>query len=171
MWLALEATKGDVVEMGCGGGSTPALNKYCTEAKRNLYSFDSDKDWLNKYKYLENDYHKLQAVTNWDTVSKLVPNPSVVLIDHSPGERRIVDVERYKNIDGILILHDTQPQPTAADYKYETIWKHFKYRVDLRVEMNREAGHNRTWASAVSNSFDVTKWAGSETGNKDYTIK
>lgn len=161
LWLALEETKtGDVLELGCGDGSTRQLHEYCAN-RRFLYSFDTDLEWLNRFKQYESGDHKfIHIVNDWHKAKDTCPNPSVVLIDHAPGERRIVDVKRFADINGILVLHDTQPPPTAADYGWERIWSLFKYRVDLSVPMNHEAGDNRTWASAVSNTYDVTKWKG-----------
>lgn len=179
LWLALEETKqGEVVEMGCGDGSTRQLHEYCKAHTRGLISFDTDLEWLNKYKLtLEQPYHQFIHILNdWHKAKDLCPNPSVILIDHAPGERRIVDVKRFMDINGILVLHDTQPPPTAADYGYERIWNLFKYRIDLTCPVNPEPApdgtlHNRTWASAVSNNYDVTKWKGLTFNNGDYVLK
>jgi hypothetical protein len=92
------------------------------------------------------------------------------LIDHAPGERRWVDIKNYSDkMEGIMVIHDTQPPPTAADYAYEKIWHLFKYRVNLEVDKH-ESGDNRTWASAVSNHHDVREWAILKTGRSDYRI-
>lgn len=176
LWLALEATEGPVIEMGCGDGSTRQLHEYCKDAGRMLYSFDTDEDWLNKFRSeCESETHKFhRIINNWEIAQQICPHPSVILIDHAPGERRIVDVKNYSDkVNGIIVMHDTQPQPTAADYGYERIWNYFVYRVDLQVSMNYECDppHNKTWASAVSNTHDVSKWSGLPTNNKEYTIK
>lgn len=179
LWLALEATahmKEPVIEMGCGDGSTRQLHLYCRDNNRRLYSFDTDQEWLDRFKDCQSDsHHFCRIVNNWQIAQEFVPHPSVILIDHAPGERRIVDVKNYSDHmapGGIMVLHDTQPPPTAADYGYERIWKYFKYCVDLSVSMNRDCDppQNRTWASAVSNDFDVTKWVGLPTENPDYSI-
>lgn len=176
LWYALEATKGDVIEMGCGDGSTPFLHAYCEEKKRKLFSFDTDKEWLGKYEEYIRKWHSFtHIVNNWHIVKDICKNPSVILVDHAPGERRIVDLARFEEIEGILVCHDTQPKPTAANYNYELMWPSFKYKVDLKVPPNPEANRrgvqdNRTWASAVSNFYDVTQWKGLETGNPDYTL-
>lgn len=176
LWLALEETPVmDVIEMGCGDGSTRQLNAYCKEARRVLYSFETDKKYMDRFKDLEGPNHIFTHIINdWQVAKDICPDPSVVLIDHAPGERRIVDVKRFADINGILVLHDTQPPPTAADYGYERIWGLFKYRVDLTCPVNPEPApdgslHNRTWASAVSNTHDVTKWKGLKFG--EYELK
>lgn len=176
LWLALENTTGPVIEMGCGDGSTRQLHQYCKAAGRMLYSFDTDQDWLNRFSDCVSPTHQFtRIINNWEIAQQICPRPSVILIDQAPGERRIVDVKNYSDHmapGGIIVIHDTQPPPTAADYGYERIWHLFKYKVDLAVSMNHECDppHNRTWASAVSNDFDVSQWVGMETGNKDYKI-
>lgn len=176
LWLALEATKtGDVLEMGCGDGSTRQLHGYCEANKRVLHSFDTDRGWMDKFKDCENENHRFHHVVNhWEIAQQICPHPSVILIDHAPGERRIVDIKNYyDHIDGIMVLHDTQPPPTGADYGYERIWKYFKYIVHLDAGFNPESPNkdNRTWASAVSNHYDVTKWRGLTFNNGEYVLK
>jgi len=175
LWLALEATQGDVIEMGCGDGSTRQLHEYCKDTNRKLYSFDTDREWLARFADCKSPQHEFKYIeNNWQIVQDICPKPSVILIDHAPGERRIVDVKNYSDkIDGIIVMHDTQPPPTAADYGYERIWKYFKYIVHLDAGKNPDPNvpDNRTWASAVSNTIDVTKWEGLPTNNKDYVIR
>lgn len=179
LWLALEATKEkkmDVIEMGCGDGSTRQLHDYCKANQRALHSFDYDKEWLDKFSEYETPNHYFHYVDKrWEVAKEICPDPSVILIDHSPGERRVVDIRAFCDIGGILVIHDTQPPPTAASYGFETIWKFFKYRVDLAPPVNPDPApdgtlHNRTWASAVSNSYDVTKWKGMKF-EPDYELK
>ncbi len=177
LWLALESTRGSVIEMGCGDGSTRQLHEYCHDNNRRLYSFDTDQEWIDRFADCATAYHTFyRIINNWQIAQEICPHPSVILIDHAPGERRIVDVKNYSDHmapGGIMVLHDTQPQPTAADYGYERIWPLFRYKIDLNAGKNPDPSvpDNRTWASAVSNDYDVTQWAGMETGNPDYVIK
>jgi len=177
LWYALEATQGDVVEMGCGMGSTRQMHEYCKDKGRNLFSFETEEKYIEMFADLQSAgppfhvFHRI--INNWHTAKDTCPNPSVILIDHAPGERRIVDVARFEDFNGIMVMHDTQPKPTAADYGYERIWHLWKYKIDLRVPVNidkRGRQHNRTWASAVSNYYDVTQWKGFETADKDYVL-
>ena len=176
MWLALEETKtGDVVELGCGDGSTRQLHQYCKDNNRVLWSFDYDKEWLEKFSIeLENVNHRFHYIDKrWELAKELITSPSVMLIDHSPGERRVVDIRAYCDMDGIMVIHDTQPPPTAASYGYEMIWQYFKYRVTLDAGKNPDTNiiDNRTWASAVSNTIDITKWKGQTFKNGEYILK
>ncbi len=173
LYLALQETKtGTVLELGCGDGSTQRLHDYCKTRRRMLHSFDWDENWINKYKHMETARHLFHYVDKkWELAKEICPDPTVVLVDHSPGERRVVDIRSFCDINGILVIHDTQPQPTAASYGFEMIWSYFKYKVDLTCPMNHEVNppHNRTWASAVSNHYDVTKWSGKTFG--EYTLR
>ena len=172
LWLAMNTLPvGPVMEFGCGMGSTRQLSELCKEQGRHLYSFDTEEQYLAMFKECESNMHSFhRIINNWHIAQDICPNPSVMLIDHAPGERRIVDMKNYSDKDfGIMVVHDTQPPPTSADYGYERVWPLFKYRVNLEV-VKHESGHNRTWASAVSNVIDVRTWAGIETGFPDYKI-
>lgn len=149
LYKALQITDGDVIEMGMGDGSTKLLHDYCQSKKRNLFSFDSNEDWTKKYKPLETKSHTISVIHEWDNVHTIHPNPSVVLIDHAPGERRHIDVEKYKDINGIIVIHDTEPE---ADHGYQMskVFPLFKYVTHFKSD--------GAWASAVSNSHDVTKF-------------
>ena len=171
LWLALEQTKtGDVVELGCGDGSTRQLHEYCRDSKRKLLSFETDPEWIKRFIDLEWREHKFHRIVNdWDRAKTECQNPSVILVDNAPGHSRADLIKWYSDFTGIMVVHDSQPPPTAADYRYETIWHYWKYKVDLQVDLN-PTGDNRTWATAVSNTFDVRQWAGMETGRNDYRI-
>lgn len=145
LWHALEATTGDVVEMGMGHGSTPFLREYCKDAGRMLYSYENNFEWFKKFQHLTDELHKVQHVTDWDEVSISHPSPSVVLIDHAPGERRHIDVERFSKTAQIIVIHDSEP--AATGYMMDKIWGLFKYRRD-----HKSPG---AWASMVSNFMKV----------------
>lgn len=143
LWAALEATQGLVVEMGCGYGSTPFLTEYCNEHKRELASYENNEEWFNKMK---GQSPHIKYIMNWDFVQV---RPSLLFIDHAPGERRKVDIYRYADIAKIIVAHDTEP---AADhgYRMRAELKKFKYLIDYETD--------GAWASAVSNFIDVTKF-------------
>lgn len=144
LWPVLEATDGIVVELGMGHGSTPQLNKYCTDRKRKLYSYDNTLDWVDKFRHFENDYHKLFLAHTWDDVE--FDKIDVLLIDHAPGERRKVDIKRFANIAKYIVCHDTEP---AADHGYQmrSELNKFKYMKDYETI--------GAWATVVSNFYPV----------------
>jgi hypothetical protein len=148
LWPALEATSGDVIEMGMGAGSTPFLHQYCEDNVRKLYSYDNSTEWAKRFIDLKSPCHHVGAVVSWDEISETHPAPDVVLIDHAPGERRYIDVQRYANSAKILVIHDSEP--AATGYMMDKIWHLFKYRIDWKTE--------GAWATAVSNFIDVSKF-------------
>jgi len=165
LFKALEETKGDVLELGTGHGSTVLLHDYC-KGKRNLYSFDEKPEWLNKFTYLQynengvhHECHHVMGVEGWRKVFQPNKNPSVIFIDHAPGEDRKQMILDFKDTKGIIVCHDTEP---AADHGYQ-MRQHFplfKYKVEVKT--------NGAWATALSNEIDITKWDGETFG--DYKI-
>jgi hypothetical protein len=149
LYPALQATTGEVVEMGCGDGSTAFLREYCRDAGRMLYSYENNYDWWRRMSDYNSPEHKVIHVTDWDVVALNHVHPSVVLLDHAPGERRKFDVEKFANKASVLVLHDSEP---AADHGYQMRQhiKLFKYWIDLKTE--------GAWASAASNFVDVTQF-------------
>lgn len=149
-------TTGDVFEMGCGDYSTPILHYILTNQKRNLLSTDTDKKWLNLFVHLENEYHKFQYVDVYDNDWDLNPKPwkwdeignkkwSVVFIDHRPGERRKIDIERFKNSSEIIVIHDTEQK----SYGYDSVIEKFKYKYTYKIY--------NVYTTLVSNFKDVYK--------------
>src|SRR5688572_10465804 len=85
LWQALEVTSGEVIEMGCGDGSTPFLRKYCHDRKRMLWSYENNEEWFRRMQGYHGQGHHVVHVKDWDEVSQKHIHPSVVLIDHAPG--------------------------------------------------------------------------------------
>lgn len=154
LWEALSETNGKVYEFGSGFGSTAFLRKYCNDAGRDFTSYDNNAEWASK------TGSNFIGENNWDSVD--ASDASVILIDHSPGERRVEDVIKYKDINGILVLHDTEPQPTLAAYGWERAYPLFKYRINIASPMNGD--WNGVWATALSNTIDVSQWSDKKMG-------
>lgn len=149
LWPALEATTGEVVEMGMGHGSTQQLHDYCLDRGRQLFSYESDPEWADKFMHLvDGGAHSLKVLRDWDEVHAAHPSPDVILIDHAPGERRKFDIALFANSAKIIVVHDTEP---AADhgYKMRAELEKFKYRNDFV-----SAG---AWSTSVSNFINVSK--------------
>ena len=168
LFKALEETTGEIIEMGVGHGSTPLLHEYAVLNKRILESYETEKTWLSKFESLANQYHTFTLVCRecWDSCSNMHPNPSVVFIDHAPGERRKEDLIKFKNCAEIIVLHDTEPTG-AGDYRVRPLFNQFQFVVEVmsNAPNPREAG---AWSTAVSNSIDITKWVGEQFGK--YTV-
>ncbi len=139
LWPALEATKHlglPVLELGCGNGSTPYLQKYCIDNELRLWSYDFDKEWADKF-----DAHH---VTNWNNV-RLDSHYGVVLVDHSPGEHRKEAIKRITNAK-IIIVHDSEPVGwNASDYQVRPLFDMFQFKIDLT------APKPQAWATLLTN--------------------
>lgn len=151
LYKALESTKGAVLEMGMGFGSTPLLNEYCKKKARKLFSFDFNLSWKEKFDDLLHEDHKSFLIKDWDDVFNNYSDASLIFIDHSPGERRKVDLELFKDTKGIVVIHDTEPTG-AGDYRVRPLFNLYKYVVEVQTE--------GAWATALSNEIDITKWVG-----------
>lgn len=140
---------GKVIEMGSGFGSTPYLREYCETFGRNFQSFENHPDWAKKT--------GSTLIHNWQYID--ATGASVLFIDHAPGERRKIDIQRFKDLAVILVVHDTEP---AADHGYQ-MRQHlekFKYKAELKTQ--------GAWATIVSNFIDVTECIG--TTYKNYKV-
>lgn len=160
LFMALESTKGDVVEMGTGHGSTKLLHDYC-EGKRDLFSYDEKEEWGSKFYNLRTEGHDVEVIKDWDFVERRHQDAEVIFIDHAPGERRKEDILNFQRTKGILVCHDTEP---AADHGYQ-MRQHFglfKYKVEVQT--------SGAWATALSNEIDITKWDGLEFGEYKISI-
>lgn len=146
LFEALQHTSGKVIELGMGEGSTLQLHEYCKEHNRLLESYDANEEWAFHFEHLRSDIHKTQFIDDWDSVD---PKCSLLFVDHSPGERRKIDIERAFDKADVIVVHDTEP---SADHGYQMrdVLKKFRYMVDDE--------RDGAWTTAVSNTIEVTKW-------------
>ncbi len=129
---ALTRTKGDVLELGAGVFSTPLLHWICEKEKRNLLTVENDREWFKFTKqYLQTDLHKFLFVENWDAADELINKEwDVVLVDHSPSNRRIEEIKKLANLAKFLIVHDSDPWKDHQ-YLYSQIYHLFKYKFNF----------------------------------------
>jgi len=120
--IATFETTGPIIEFGTGDFSTPILHEICKFQKRKLISYDDHKEWHQNFIDMKSELHEFQLVTNWNEVP--VIKCGVVLIDHAPAERRVVDIERFQNHAEILVVHDTD---VMHYYGYQPYFDKFKY--------------------------------------------
>jgi hypothetical protein len=146
LWLSLRSTIGNVLELGCGNGSTPYLQQYCKEDKRKLRSYDFNEEWADKF--------GVNYVNNWGDVDMSLNN-AVALVDESPGENRKSSIKRLINTQ-IIVVHDSEPKGiNGSNYEVRDILSAFKYKVDVRPVKQDGA-----WATAVSNELDIAVFVG-----------
>lgn len=138
---------GPVLEMGTGLFSTPLLHWMCLDQKRELVCYENLKEYYDMVAGFATDSHQIHLIENWDDVN-IEKHWGVVLIDHGPDERRIVDVKRVMNYADFIVLHDTNRNFERHTH-YSEIWPLFKYRYNYRRQ--------QPYTSVVSNFFDVVE--------------
>lgn len=131
LMAAVLSTQKDVVELGMGDYSTPLLHelvKYLrtTGGNRKIHSYETDPNWLLNFEDLRTDWHGINFVADWDEI-KIPKIFSVLLVDHAPAQRRVVDIHKFANAANIIVVHDTEK---ANYYGYEPVFSQFKYRKD-----------------------------------------
>jgi len=155
LWPALEAVKGPgklVREMGCGDGSTEFLERYCDDNNMDLISYDSNAQWADKFNAI--------LIDHWDGLLhawKLAgEKTAIIFIDHAPGDHRRKALQFFADnpeMFEIIVIHDSEPAGhNASDYQVRELFSEFKYVKDL------EAPAPKAWATALSNTIDVTQF-------------
>jgi len=154
---AVNKTTEDILEMGIGIFSTPYLHYQSLLSKRHLTSYDNERGWVNTFATSEvcghryqGPYHKLIYVANWDE-AKIEKPWDVALVDHSPSERRIVDIKRLANFAKYIIIHDSNERKDR-EYHYSEIYPLFKYRTNWDKDANP--------ATVLSNLIDLKDFWG-----------
>ncbi len=143
-----ELTSGDVLELGSGFFSTTLLRWLCQMHRRTLYSFESSNFWYQKAMVRPVPFHKVIKIDNWNE-AKIEKHWGMVLVDHSPDERRWVEIKRLANLAEYMIIHDSNLS-YVKKYGYEKIWDLFKYRYDY-TKLNPNT-------SVVSNFHDLKEY-------------
>lgn len=118
-------TQGPVLELGCGAYSTPVL--HALAQGRELVSYDINPDWHGAFRRFNRGTHKVELVTDWAKAP--IERPwDVVLIDHAPGNRRAIELERLRPFARLVVVHDTEHrsynlEPAFAKWRYRKEWR------------------------------------------------
>ena len=147
LFSALYATQGAILELGSGWFSTSTIhNVAVVEQSRDAYTVDSDVHWLAKFTAMGNSHHTFAYVSNVSQPGAFTDTPykpqrldswdrvwrrqyGLVFVDHAPGERRHVDIQIFRNLTDVMLIHDTD-NPTG--YKFEPLLSTFRYRYKFR---------------------------------------
>lgn len=131
------------MELGIGIFSTPYLHYQSLLSKRHLTSYDNDRSWVKRFAahpfychLYQGPYHDLIYIKDWD----------VALVDHSPSERRVVEIKRLVNFAKYIIIHDSNERQERV-YHYSQIYPLFKYRTVWDMDDNH--------ATVLSNVVDL----------------
>jgi len=124
------ARPGPVLEVGAGLCSTPVLHALCAAMGRDLLSIDSDANWIGKLDSLRSESHRLVHVASWDEAPTYTDDRewAVILIDHAPDWRRVIEIDRLANRAEFIVAHDSHD----PCYNYEPSFARFKYRQDYK---------------------------------------
>lgn len=112
-------TTGPVLEIGCGKWSTPICAAFCKASEREFLSIDEDRRWAKpptKFVRYDDVLPRLAADGDW----------SVVLMDHSPGERRPADALRFLGAAEYVVCHDYAKELEAAYAPAVEAWPFYK---------------------------------------------
>lgn len=111
LYEALLRTSGPVVEFGCGHGSTVLLHRFCAKHNRQLFSLESNGEWLAKFIKYAAPRHTFIYVDDW--VNALVDvrgEPwaycEVALVDQHPWRARHLTIQAIKDTTKFIVLHD-----------------------------------------------------------------
>ena len=144
---AVLRTTGPVLELGAGYGSTPILHEICAVQGRRLVTVDSDPAWFRRFADLASPQHLLKHVPGeGPRVEEEIASEdrwAVVLVDHSPGERRGAAIAAAMPRADYVVGHDTE----ELGYEMEPALASFKYRRDFRK--------HRPWTTVASMTREV----------------
>lgn len=136
--LAAQPT-GPVLEIGCGNWSTVMLHMMCGAQGRQLVTIEREPGWLARFEHLRRPWHRLQQVSDWDAFTEIDTVPwGVAFVDHSPIERRCIDIQRLRSHTQIIVIHDTQDGRLSCGGLLDT----FRHRYDFKLAV--------PWTSVVS---------------------
>ncbi len=138
----MHLSKGPVLELGCGDGSTLLLHSMCGLTKRNLVTLETDFKWMNSFVDLRRKWHKIKPVDKWLGLSEYDVKWGLVLVDHSVANQRGRTIDELKA--DVIVAHDSH----SGNCRYEVRFKKYKYRYDYKKL--------RPWTTAVSNVIDLS---------------
>lgn len=106
--LVMEASKdmGDVLELGCGLGSTVLLHGLCDLQGRCLCSLDIEDTWLRIFRRYKTPWHTFRKVNNWRNLPEYKQDWGLVFVDQSPITDRGPTIKMLRERTKVFVLHD-----------------------------------------------------------------
>lgn len=138
-------TSGPILEMGCGGASTPFLHWLCYPTKRRLVTVESALEFATFLDGWTADFHETICTPDLDSVDLSQPW-GVAFVDHAPPERRAIDIARLVHAD-YVIVHDSE-NSSEHKYHYSRAFRLFKYRYKYTAHI--------PYTSILSNKHDLS---------------
>ena len=137
-------SEGPVLEIGADIYSTPLLHWLCKMLGRTLVTCENDQDLYMFARKFVSFGHRIRFVKNWNEMD-FKTHWGVVLIDHAPDSRRVIDLTNFKDSADYIVVHDTDMED---QYHWEKAWPHFKYRYTWK--------DCKPWTTVVSNFKDLS---------------
>lgn len=113
-------TTGAMLELGIGEYSTPVLR--ALRGERRLVSLEADVAWFERFRWMACAGHELTLVADWDAVD-VAQHWGLVVLDHAPAHRRIIEGRRVAAWADLVVVHDTE----AACYDWRPLWREFDW--------------------------------------------
>lgn len=133
-----------ILELGMGWNSTPLLHWMAKYRDVNLFSFESDPDWIKHFEEYKENFHSIKLVDNFDF--ELQASLGLVFIDHRPAYKRKYSALKYKDSADYIVLHDSEQ---GKPYSYDKIIDQFKYKYEFR-------GVGKPYTLVLSNKKDLS---------------
>ena len=121
-------TKGDVLELGIGMGSTPILHELCRDRK--LISYENDLVYFNQFIRYESPWHEMKFVQTWAEAEMERPW-ALAFVDSASGPSRPEAIERLRNWADYIMVHDTEKR-NDRHYHMKDVLRSFKYRMTYK---------------------------------------
>lgn len=155
----LKNTNGDVLECGCGEGSTAMIRSQLKGTSRKLVSIESDKAWLDKYIHLQNaehDFYHVPADNNntmetgmaWVRFveSTLADRQfDVVFIDSSPWLSRKCLFDYFKTRAKVVVIHDFDYFPNNGVIGKTTSHESYQNKEKITCDLTGEVENYRLY--------------------------
>jgi len=93
---------------------------------RCLVSIDNSMEFYEWAKKYQTEFHEIEFVNNWDEAD-IEKQWDVVLVDHSPSERRVTEIKKLSRLARYIVAHDANGRYDDF-YHYSTIYPLFKYK-------------------------------------------
>lgn len=121
----LEKERGDTLELGGGGNSTPFISSRLKGHE--FVTLESSKEWADRItesKWHIHPNHRCEYVPDWDKYDwswVKTRRWKYIFIDHAPGNHRIKEVVRLLPYCDFLIIHDTEADRGAGAYGWSKV--------------------------------------------------
>jgi hypothetical protein len=151
----IKNTTGNILECGCGEGSTRYIQELIKNSSRKLYSLESDFEYYNKYNH--ENCHYINA-GNYDTIEtgnkwvQYIQNCfsdlefDVVFIDQSPWLSRKCVLDYFINKAKYIIIHDADYFPVNNIFG----------KVNSKEKINEKIIYNCSFDDVSRNYFYYT---------------